>query len=110
MLCHWCGFLMIREVDDGCAVAITPDHLRPKDGRFRDAVAAHRICNTNRGHSGTIPYAVHERVHRALLLMGIPEPSAPIPVRIQAPKVKRTKPKPEKCHTNLGNVLAQHGF
>lgn len=68
--CYWCGLPML-DTEDIIAIQATLDHLEPKNGKFREAVAAHRACNNDRGHDEQPPAQTISKIHDILRSIGM---------------------------------------
>lgn len=68
-MCHWCRMKMTKE-GGAAKLSATLDHIEPRRSgpgqSERLAVAAHRICNSERGHMKTVHDETKERVRKGL--------------------------------------------
>lgn len=62
-ICPWCKLPMYF-LDTHSSLYPTVDHLRPSDGKFREAVAAHRFCNSARGHKESLTHKCLAKAYR----------------------------------------------
>lgn len=65
-LCFFCGLPMRLTPPLTSGMSATLDHLEPKNGKPRPAVAAHRLCNNGRHHELITRLDIVARIKRSL--------------------------------------------
>ncbi len=66
-LCHWCYLPMRLRGKRMNKLAATVDHLIQRNGRFRQYVLAHKLCNNERHFDERINNSTLEKIRKTVM-------------------------------------------